>query len=64
MIEAQLGWRNCRRCQGLFSVNTGQDRIGADIRNGMTPGQGGCPILQNTPCLHATPDMRSATGQN
>jgi hypothetical protein len=47
-----------------FTLNTGSDRIQADVRNGITPGQGGCPILQNTPCLHATPDMRSATGQN
>ena len=47
-----------------FSVNSGQDRIGADIRNGMTPGMGGCPMLQNTPCLHPSPGMQSATGNN
>jgi len=47
-----------------FSINTGQDRIGADIRNGITAGQGGCPILQNTPCMHVAPGMRSATGDN
>ena len=47
-----------------FSVNTGSDRIGADIRSGITPGMGGCPILQNTPCMHVSPGMRSATGDN
>lgn len=47
-----------------FSINTGQDRIGADVRNGITAGQGGCPILQNTPCMHVSPGMRSATGDN
>jgi hypothetical protein len=45
-----------------FSVNTGSDRIRSDVQAGITPGQGGCPILQNTPCLHVTPAMRSATG--
>jgi hypothetical protein len=47
-----------------FSVNTGAERVQQEVRTGIIPGQGGCPILQNTPCLHATPDMRSATGQN
>ena len=45
-----------------FSVNSGSDRIRSDIQAGITPGQGGCPILQNTPCTHVTPAMRSATG--
>ena len=45
-----------------FSVNTGSDRIRSDVQAGITPGQGGCPILQNTPCIHVTPSMRSATG--
>ena len=45
-----------------FSVNTGSDRIRSDVQAGMTPGQGGCPILQNTPCVHVTPAMRAATG--
>jgi hypothetical protein len=47
-----------------FSVNSGSDRVQADVRSGIIPGQGGCPILQNTPCLHATPGMRSATGND
>jgi hypothetical protein len=47
-----------------FTVNTGSDRIQADVRNGIIPGQGGCPILQNTPCMHVSPGMRSATGDN
>jgi hypothetical protein len=45
-----------------FSVNTGSDRIRTDVQAGIIPGQGGCPILQNTPCLHVTPAMRAATG--
>jgi hypothetical protein len=45
-----------------FSVNTGSDRIRSDVQAGITPGQGGCPILQNTPCIHVTPAMRAATG--
>ena len=47
-----------------FSVNTGAERVQQEVRTGIIPGQGGCPILQNTPCMHATPDMRSATGQD
>ena len=47
-----------------FSVNSGADRIQSDVQKGITPGQGPCPILQNTPCLHVSPGMRDATGQN
>ncbi len=47
-----------------FTVNTGADRIQSDVQRGITPGQGGCPILQNTPCLHVAPGMRGATGDN
>ena len=47
-----------------FNVNSGADQVAAQVRSGVIPGQGGCPILQNTPCLHATPGMRSATGNN
>jgi len=47
-----------------FDINTGADRMRADVQNGITPGQGGCPILQNTPCMHVTPAMRAATGEN
>jgi hypothetical protein len=47
-----------------FNVNSGADQIQAQVRSGIIPGQGGCPILQNTPCLHVTPGMRSATGDN
>jgi len=47
-----------------FTINSGADRIQSDVRNGIIPGQGGCPILQNTPCLHPSPGMRSATGDN
>ena len=45
-----------------FTLNTGSDRIRSDVQAGIIPGQGGCPILQNTPCLHVTPAMRAATG--
>jgi len=40
------------------------DRIQSDVQRGVIPGQGGCPILQNTPCIHVSPGMRSATGDN
>ena len=45
-----------------FRLNSGSDRIRSDVQAGIIPGQGGCPIMQNTPCLHATPAMRAATG--
>jgi hypothetical protein len=36
-----------------FSVNSGADQVQNDLARGITRGaQGGCPILQNTPCLH------------
>jgi hypothetical protein len=47
-----------------FTVNTGAERIHSDTQRGIIPGQGGCPIMQNTPCLHVSPGMRDATGQN
>lgn len=49
--------------QTEFSVNTGADRVQSDLQKGITPGQP-CTILQNTPCLHVSPGMRDATGQN
>jgi len=48
--------------QSEFSVNTGADSLRAQTQAGITPGQGGCPVLQQTPCLHATPGMRDALG--
>jgi hypothetical protein len=45
-----------------FTVNSGSDRIHTDVQAGIIPGSGGCPILQNTPCVHVTPAMRAATG--
>ena len=45
-----------------FTVNSGADQLRAQTQAGVIPGQGGCPILQNTPCLHVTPNMRDATG--
>ena len=41
---------------------TGSQQIQRDLQTGQTPGQGGCPILQNTPCLH--PSMPGAGGVN
>lgn len=35
-----------------YSVNSGADQMQSDLAKGFTPGTGGCPILQNTPCLH------------
>jgi hypothetical protein len=49
---------------GEFNVNTGADQVQAQVQRGIIPGQGGCPILQNTPCIHVSPGMRSATGDN
>jgi hypothetical protein len=49
---------------GEFNVNTGADQVQAQVQRGIIPGQGGCPILQNTPCVHVSPGMRSATGDN
>jgi hypothetical protein len=37
---------------GAFTFNTGGDRILHDLHAGQTAGQGGCPILQQMPCLH------------
>jgi hypothetical protein len=37
---------------GAFTFNTGGDRILHDLHTGQTAGQGGCPILQQMPCLH------------
>lgn len=31
---------------------TGNEQIQRDLQTGQIPGQGGCPILQHTPCLH------------
>ena len=46
-----------------FTVNTGADRMRAEIQAGIVPGGNGCPLLQNTPCIqHVTPSMRAATG--
>ena len=50
--------------QTEFSVNSGADRLQSDVRTGMSASQNGCPILQNTPCLHVSPGMRAATGDN
>lgn len=47
-----------------FSVNTGADRMQSDVEKGITPGQGPCPMMLNLPCLHVSPGMRDATGQN
>lgn len=45
-----------------FTLNTGADRIQRDLQNGQDPAMGGCPIMQNTPCVHVTPNMRNMTG--
>jgi hypothetical protein len=36
-----------------FNVTSGADQIQNDLGRGITRGvQGGCPIMQNTPCMH------------
>ena len=45
-----------------FSTNTGADRIQRDLQNGQDPAMNGCPIMQNTPCVHVTPAMRNLNG--
>ena len=48
--------------QSEFSINTGGEGLRAQTQAGITPGQGGCPILQQTPCVHVTGGMRGAMG--
>ena len=45
-----------------FTLNTGADKMQRDLQNGQDPAMGGCPIMQNTPCVHVTPNMRNMTG--
>jgi hypothetical protein len=45
-----------------FSVNTGADRIQRDLQNGQDPAMGGCPIMQNTPCVHVAPNWNRMNG--
>lgn len=47
-----------------LGVVSGAVQIQRDRETGQQPGMGGCPILQNTPCLHVTPGYRAATGQD
>jgi hypothetical protein len=35
-----------------YSVNSGADKMQSDLARGIAPNSNGCPILQNTPCLH------------
>jgi hypothetical protein len=38
---------------GEFGVNSGASQMQSDTARGITHGvQGGCPIIQNTPCMH------------
>jgi hypothetical protein len=39
-----------------FTVNTGADRIQRDVQMGNNPANNGCPILQQRPCTHVTPN--------
>jgi hypothetical protein len=45
-----------------FTLNTGADKMQRDLQNGQDPAMGGCPIMQNTPCVHVTPSYRNITG--
>lgn len=46
-----------------FTLNSGRDLAQRQLQIGQDPSMGGCPILQNTPCLHLAPNMREMTGQ-
>ncbi len=63
MIPAAMLPRPKRNAGDQFSVNTGPDRIHADVRTALSPDRAAVRSCSNTPCLHATPDMRAATGQ-
>ena len=45
-----------------YTLNTGADKMQRDLQNGQDPAMGGCPIMQNTPCVHVTPAYRNMTG--
>ena len=45
-----------------FDINTGADRMQRDLQNGQNPAMGGCPIMQNTPCVHVAPNWNRANG--
>jgi hypothetical protein len=47
-----------------LGIVSGEVQIQRDRETGQQPGMGGCPIMQNTPCLHVTPGYRAATGQD
>lgn len=47
-----------------LGIVSGEVHIQRERETGQQPGMGGCPILQNTPCLHVTPGYRAATGQD
>ena len=47
-----------------FDIVTGQDRNQRDLQIGQIPGQGGCPIVQQLPCTHVTPEYQRALGNN
>lgn len=47
-----------------FTLNTGADRIQRDLQTGQDPAMGGCPIMQNTPCVHVTPNWNRAMNGN
>ena len=37
-----------------FTLNTGADKMQRDLQIGQDPAMNGCPIMQNTPCVHVT----------
>ncbi|HEX2762149.1 MAG TPA: hypothetical protein VHM27_16620 [Rhizomicrobium sp.] len=43
---------------------TGNEQIQRDVQTGQMPGQGGCPILQHTPCLHPSQGGINILGGN
>ena len=39
-----------------FTLNSGADRMQRDIQMGNNPANNGCPIMQQRPCTHVTPN--------
>jgi len=45
-----------------FDINTGADRNQRDLQTGTIPGNNGCPIMQQIPCVHVTPGWNRSDG--
>ena len=45
-----------------YSINSGADLQQRNLQIGQDPTMGGCPIIQNSPCIHVTPGYRQMNG--